>query len=169
MTRMTNRDSVRRSPEAQLAAMRRLWPDFSGEKLADGTLWWQGLLRPKAQLYVVSLFWKPGAMSLPYVMVSDPPIKPREGGSFAEIPHLIYNAEEPVQSGLCLFDPEGREWTPADLIAETTIYWAAEWLAYYELWHMTGEWLAPGVGSESVARMHSGDAQAVKEVLADVH
>lgn len=162
-------DGPRRSPDAQLAAMRRVWPDFTGKKLPDGTLWWQGPLRPKARLYIVSLFWKLGAMSLPYVMVTDPPLAPRPGGTFAEIPHLIFHAEEPVHSGLCLFDPEGHEWSPADLIAETTIYWTAEWLAYYEIWQMTGEWLAPGVGYESVARMHAADARTVKEVLADVH
>ncbi|MDE1568249.1 hypothetical protein [Aquabacter sediminis] len=108
-------------------------------------------------------------MSLPYVMVDDPPLTPRPDSTFDAIPHLIFHAEEPTRSGLCLFDPEGREWTPADLIAETTIWWAAEWLAYYELWHMTGEWLAPGVGYESVARMHAAEALTVKEVLADVH
>lgn len=166
---MTSSRGARRSSAAQLAAMRRDWPDFNGEKLADGTLWWQGPLQPKAQINIVSLFWKPGAMSLPYVMVSDPPLAPRPGGSFADIPHLIYHAEKPTESGLCLFDPAGREWSPADLIAETTIFWASEWLAYYELWHMTGEWLAPGVGYESVARMHVTDTHAIKEVLADVH
>lgn len=166
---MTNSVQMRRSPEAQLKAMRSLWPDFEGRKLADGTLLWRGPLRPKAQFYGVSLFWKPGAMSLPYVMVDDPPLAPRSGCMFDAIPHLIFNAEEPTRSGLCLFDPDGREWTPADLIAETTIWWTAEWLAYYELWHMTGEWLAPGVGYESVARMHAAEAQTVKEVLADVH
>lgn len=162
-------DGPRRSPDAHLAAMRCVWPDFTGKKLPDETLWWQGPPRPKARLYIVSLFWKPGAMSLPYVLVTDPPLAPRPGGTFAEIPHLIFHAEEPFNSGLCLFDPEGREWSPADLIAETTIYWTAEWLAYYEIWHMTGEWPAPGVGYESVARMHATDARTVKEVLADVH
>ena len=162
-------DGTRRSPDAQLAAMRRVWPDFTGKKLSDGTLWWQGPLRPKARLHIVSLFWKPGVMSLPYVMVTDPPIEPRPGGKFAEIPHLIFHSEEPTRSGLCLFDPEGREWSPAKLIAETTIYWTAEWLAYYEIWHLNGEWLAPGVGYESVARMHAADARIVREVLADVH
>ena len=166
---MTRADLKRRSPNAQLNAMRRLWPDFEGGKLADGALWWRGPLRPKAQFYVVSLFWKPDAMSLPYVMVDDPPLAPRSNGTFAEIPHLIYFPEKPMRSGLWLFDPEGREWTPADLIADTTIYWAAEWLAYYELWHMTGEWLAPGVGYESVAHMDAAEAGTVKEILADVH
>ncbi|MBO6560477.1 MAG: hypothetical protein JJ959_08070 [Nisaea sp.] len=160
---------MRRSPASQLAAMRRLWPDFTGQKLPDGTLAWAGPLRPKAQLYSISLFWKPGEMSLPYVFVDSPPLAPRPGGEFAEIPHLIFYEEEPTRSGLCLFDPEGREWSPSDLIAETTIYWAAEWLAYYELWHLTGDWLAPGVGYESVARMHASEVETIKEVLADVH
>lgn len=159
----------RRSPDAQLKAMAAQWPDFTGKRLADGTLIWIGPLRPKARPYVVSVIWKPGAMSLPYVMVDDPQLKPRPSGTFAEIPHLIFTADNPEQSGLCLFDPDGREWTPADLIADTTIWWAAEWLAYYELWHMTGTWLAPGVGYESVARMHAAEARTVKEVLANVH
>lgn len=119
-----------RSPDAQLKAMSGQWPDFQGRRLGDGTLVWRGPLRPKARLYEVFLFWKPGAMTLPYVMVIDPPLEPRPGGTFAEIPHLIYDASDPPSSGLCLFDPEGGEWSAARLIAETTIHWTAEWLAY---------------------------------------
>jgi hypothetical protein len=153
-----------RSPDAQLKAMATLWPDFERRKLGDGTLIWRGPLRPKAQFYDIGVFWKPGAMSL-----LDPPLQPRAGGTFAEIPHLIFNASDPVRSGLCLFDPAGEEWSAARLIADTTIRWTAEWLAYYELWHLTGEWLAPGVGYESVARMHEADAQVIREVTADVY
>lgn len=166
---MTSNERKRRSPDAQLTAMRRFWPDFTGRRLPDGTLWWGGPLRPKAQFYDVTLFWKPGAMTLPYVMVAEPQLTPRPGGTFAEIPHLIFFEEKPERSGLCLFDPDGHEWTPTDLIAETTIWWAAEWLAYYELWHLTGEWLAPGVGYESMARIQAAEARAVKEVLRDVY
>lgn len=166
---MTSNDPVRRSSNAQLEAMRRHWPDFTGAKLGDGTLVWRGPLRPKAQLYTIFIFWHPVTMSLPYVIIENPPLRPRAGTVFAEIPHLIFNAEKPVKSGLCLFDPEGREWTPANLIAETTVLWTAEWLVYYELWHMTGEWLAPSVGYESVARMAAAEANAVRAVLADVH
>ncbi len=135
----------RRSPHAQQEAMRRSWPGIKGRKLPNGALYWVGALRPKAQYYIIGVYWNPKDMSLPYVMVLDPPLKPREGSSFVEIPHLIFHEDEPTRSGLCLFDPEGLEWSPADLIAETTIFWASEWLAYYELWHMTGKWLAPGV------------------------
>ncbi|MBR2536522.1 MAG: hypothetical protein IKE66_10665 [Hyphomicrobium sp.] len=159
----------RRSPAAQLRAMSLQWPDFEGEKLPDGTLLWTGPLRPKAQIYIVSVLWKPGAMFLPYVMVRDPKIRPRHEGAFDEIPHLIFFKDDPERSGLCLFDPEGREWCPADLIAETTIPWASEWLLYYELWHLTGEWLAPSVGYESVARMNAAESRAVKDMLENVH
>jgi len=158
----------RRSPEAQLVAMRRQWPDFTGRHLGDGTLVWRGSLRPKAQTYRIGILWHP-TMPLPYVIVSNPPLQPRPGMSFAEIPHLIYDPDEPEQSGLCLFDPAGHEWSPANLIADTTVWWTAEWLAYYELWHMTGEWLAPSVGYESVARMMQAQVGAAKAVIDDVH
>jgi len=158
-----------RSPDAQLKAMVAQWPDFGGRRLGDGTLVWRGPLRPKALVYDMLLFWKPGAMALPYVMVVEPPLQPRPGGTFAEIPHLIFDQNDPVRSGLCLFDPEGGEWSPARLIAETTIHWASEWLLYYELWHLTGTWLAPGVGYESVAHMHASEAQTIREIKADVH
>lgn len=166
---MTNKGAPRRSPDAQLKAMAAQWQDFKGRKLPDGTLFWTGPLMPKALIYNVSVIWNPAAMSLPYVTVDDPPLASRTGTTFAEIPHLIFYSEKPEQSGLCLFDPEGREWSAADLIAETTIHWTSEWLAYYELWHLTGEWLAPSVGSESVARIYAAEARAIREVLNDVH
>ncbi len=162
-SRVGQREELRRQAQRDEADVARPLGEVDRRRAVNG----QVLVTQ--QFYAVSLFWKPGAMSLPYVMVDDPPLAPRPGGTFAEIPHLIFHAEEPTRSGLCLFDPEGREWSPADLIAETTIYWAAEWLAYYELWHMTGEWLAPSVGYESVVRIHAAEAQSVKEVLADVH
>ncbi len=149
--------------------MSRDWPDFAGEKMANGTLYWFGPLRPKAQLYTVSILWKPGAMDRPYVVIEDPPISPRPGGTFEQIPHLMFYKEKPEQSGLCLFDPDGGEWSRANLIADTTVRWASEWLAYYELWHLTGEWLAPSVGPESVAHMNAAEARTVKELLASVH
>lgn len=130
---------------------------------------WVGRLRPKARFYTISIIWKPRAMRLPDVVVRDPPISPRPGTNYDEIPHLIFYRDKPEQSGLCLFDPQGREWCEADLIAETTVRWTAEWLAYYELWHLTGEWLAPSVGYESVARMNEAEARIVKNLVADVH
>jgi hypothetical protein len=47
-------------------------------------------------------------------------------------------------SPLCLFDPEAEEWSHDDLIAFTTIPWAADWLACYEGWLASGRWYGGG-------------------------
>lgn len=158
-----------RSSHAQIKAMRDAWPDFAGTRKGDGLIHWSGRVRPRAKPYLLSVLWWPGRIDRPYVMVVDPPIQPREPGAYDGIPHLMFNADNPEASGLCLFDPEGKEWTPADLIADTTIQWASEWLHYYELWHVTGEWLAPSVGPESVASLTFAEAQAIEEAAANVH
>lgn len=160
---------LRRTAHAQLQAMQKLWPDFIGRRLPDGMLVWRGPLRPKVKVYQVAVLWKAGEMDRPYVFLHDPALAPRPGGTFEEVPHLIFNEDKPEQSGLCLFDPDGNEWNEGHLIAETTIYWAAEWLAYYELWHLTGQWLGPSVGYESVAHIKAAEASLINESLADVH
>lgn len=159
----------RRSPAAQLREMEKAWPEFTGRKMADGTLVWSGPLRPKAQLYVVLVVWNSAAQALPYVFVMEPKLQPRPGGTFEEIPHLLFDAKNPEDSALCLFDPAGREWTPADLIADTTLVWASEWLLYYELWHTLGEWIGSGIGYTSVAEMHLEEARSLRATASDVH
>lgn len=159
--------NLRRSSAAQLGAMERQWPSFKGRKLPDGTLLWYGTLKPKSQTYGILVYWKPSTTVMPFVIIDTPKISPREGAAFVDIPHLIFNANKPEDSALCLFDPDGNEWTPADLIAETTICWTAEWLLYYELWHITGEWLGSGIGFESVAQMRLAEARFARPVVND--
>tara|TARA_R110000803_G_scaffold51864_3_gene106949 strand:+ start:5447 stop:5929 length:483 start_codon:yes stop_codon:yes gene_type:complete len=151
-----------RSPAAQLSAMKRNWPAFEGSKRANGLLIWTGMLQPKAQSYVVRILWHPKVMALPYAFVLEPKLKPRKGGTFEEIPHLIFDGDEPEFSALCLFDPDGNEWSPSDLIAETTLPWVSEWLVYYELWHLFGEWLGPGIGFESIADMRLAEVRKLR-------
>lgn len=158
-----------RSTHAQLHAMRRLWPNFHGRRHENGLVVWRGVLKPRAQAYAVNILWWPGKIDRPYVMVADPPIEPRPGGTYDQIPHLMFDSDNPIKSGLCLFDPDGREWSDADLISETTVKWASEWLHYYELWHLTGEWLGPSVGYESVAQMNAIEAESIRAAVADVH
>jgi hypothetical protein len=45
---------------------------------------------------------------------------------------------------LCLFSLSKREWTPDDLIAHTTVFWAWEWLLFYEGWLVTKKWKGGG-------------------------
>lgn len=163
------KESKRRSPNAQIAAMRRLWPKFDHQKRPNGLLIWKGILRPKAQPYLVAVLWKPGLLDRPYALIIDPPIKPRPGRNYEEIPHLIFDEADPECSGLCLFDPDGEEWSESDLIAETTMHWVSEWLLFYELWHMDGRWLGKSVGYESVAAIRAAQAAAIREAVANVH
>lgn len=152
-----------------MSAMRRLWPRFDCERKPDGLLIWSGYLRPHAQCYKIAVFWNASQFELPYVMIVCPDLEPLKGGSFEQIPHLIYDDANPKHSGLCLFDPDGNEWCKAKLIAETTMFWTCEWLYYYEIWHVTGEWLGPSIGYESIAEIRDEEAQAIREAVADVH
>lgn len=139
-----------RSLGAQRARMAR-WPQMQFIEHGGGIVSWCGPIRGYQRPYVIEIFWDSTARSKPHVVLRDPPLRPRDGGTFEEVPHLMFNSENPARSGLCLFDPDGGEWSSNRLIADTTVVWAAEWLLYYELWHVDGVWRGGGVGYESVA------------------
>ena len=73
----------------------------------------------------------------PKVYVDDPPLQSRDDKP--GIPHT-YAGPRP-----CLFWPAGREWQPSDRISRTIVPWLLEWLAFYEIWLRTGEWLGGGI------------------------
>lgn len=137
------------SPDQQINRMSDRWPDFDCRIDPQENIWWSGHLRGWQRVYKVGVFWD--KVDRPYVFLIDPPLVPREGGEFDAIPHLIYRGSDPAGSGLCLYDPDGREWSTFNLIADTTIPWAMEWLYYYELWLYDGVWRGGGVGAESIA------------------
>lgn len=139
-----------RSLGAQRARMAK-WPQFQFEQLSESLVRWRGPLRGFQRQYIVAIYWDAVAASKPYVVLVDPPLQPREGTTFEDVPHLIFNSEKPSLSGLCLFDPNGFEWSNKQLIADTTVIWTAEWLFYYEMWHLDGVWRGGGVGPESIA------------------
>lgn len=139
-----------RSLGAQCARMAR-WPQLQFNQVGASMVSWDGPIRGFQKQYVIEVLWDPILPNKPYVVLRDPPLQPREGATFSEIPHLLFHSERPELSGLCLFDPAGKEWSNKQLIADTTIVWAAEWLLYYELWHLDGVWRGGGVGPESIA------------------
>lgn len=51
---------------------------------------------------------------------------------------------------LCLHLP--GQWRPTMLLANTTVPWTSEWLLYYEIWLVTGEWHGGGHGSTELPR-----------------
>lgn len=149
---------------AQINGMEKQWPDFKMQQFENETIIWQGLLRPIQRVYLVGVFWNVKAFDRPYVFLIEPSLTPRPGASFQDIPHLMYYSKKPELSGLCLFDPNGREWSPNQLIANTTLPWAAQWLYYYELWHHDGKWRGGGVGPESISQTRS---QVIHEQTAE--
>lgn len=57
-----------------------------------------------------------------------------------KLPH-VYNQK--LQQ-LCLFSVSKKEWNSKYLIVKTLIPWASEWLFYYELWLINGDWHGGG-------------------------
>ncbi|WP_338833319.1 hypothetical protein [Bradyrhizobium septentrionale] len=156
-----------RSLGAQQARMAGRWPDFKFRVFSQNLVGWDGAIRGAQKWYLVRVLWLADGSYKPYLFLLDPPLRPRDGGTFDQIPHLLFDNDNPASSGLCLFDPDGGEWSNRLLIADTTIPWAAEWLLYYELWHLTGEWQGGGVGHESIAEARAAGVYRQASPLAE--
>ena len=68
-----------------------------------------------------------------------------------KLPHVFSTPEQQI----CLFYPGFKEWLPSNLLARTIVPWASEWLMFYELWLITGEWLVGGI--DHTSRKQSSD------------
>ncbi|HYC87140.1 MAG TPA: hypothetical protein VEB86_18030 [Chryseosolibacter sp.] len=96
-----------------------------------------GTLRPTARSveYTIELKYKSG--NSPRVFVLSPELTKNFKGE--DIPH-VYEGDR-----LCLYHPDFREFRISDTLADTIVPWTALWLYYYEVWHVTGEWLGGGM------------------------
>ena len=138
------------SLDLQTEAMTRSWPDFRVVAQEGRAAAWRGPLRPLLQTYIVEISYRVPLiverMDLrrlqPRVQVLKPALRPRRGDAEGMLPHVYYGPDGDVS--LCMFDPDADEWSPADLLAETTVPWTIDWLAAYEGWRATGVWAAPG-------------------------
>jgi len=126
-------------PLQQIAPMARAFPfpGFAWRANAQGGLTWTGYLQPtpESPLYVVRIVHNPQEQPRVYV----------DSHRFdRSCRHLYWD------DTLCLYWPQQWWWTPGEALPETIVAWAALWLYFYELWQVTGEWLAPssphGVG-----------------------
>jgi hypothetical protein len=129
----------------QSAAMRAAWPRFSAHILPGrgDTVRWIGTARPQFAAYRIEIRYR--LFDDPEVRVIEPELKRLPGNEEGQLPHVYPPADDPT---LCLFDPKASQWNPSMAIAETTVPWAVDWLACYELWLMTGKW--PGGGRHPV-------------------
>src|SRR5687768_13258328 len=113
-------------PGEQAAYMTLRHPNFSRAK----GLTWHGKLQPGplCHSYDVQLTYQ--MPKQPRVRVLAPTLECLEG---EKIPHLY------ADGSLCLFYPDGKEWSPA-MSVSVLLPWASEWLWNYEGWLATGEW-----------------------------
>lgn len=141
--------------DQQIAAMARVWPDWRLSARGERHARWEGPLRPLLQTYTVAIYYRvpllverlDPARTQPLVSVVSPALRPRPGDAEGRLPHVYHLDDGKV--ALCLLDPDAGDWSPADLVAETTVPWTIEWLAAYEGWRATGEWTASGRHVES--------------------
>lgn len=156
-----------KSLREQIEAMRVRWPDFRPYCAPNNEVSWRGTVVPQQQPYELLVHyglprprtliemiragygWLPFLNEMhrlfPMVRVINPPLQPNpDAEEEAPLPHVYMYDLAPQLSPLCLFDPARGEWSHDCLIAETTLLWACEWLACYEVWQVTGRWVGGG-------------------------
>lgn len=77
----------------------------------------------------------------PKVYVIDPPVLKRPEGE-ALLQHVFSTEKQQ----LCLYYGPFGEWNDSMFLARKIVPWIAEWLLFYELWLITGDWLGEGIG-----------------------
>lgn len=137
----------------QIQSMRQRWPGFDlGEETVDKAVWFGSLAGIERSYRVMIEFGLPRPKAaptmwrrFPVVRVLSPALKPNfDAQEEAPLPHVYFVDPDITLSPLCLFDVEADEWTHDDLVALTTVPWAADWLACYEGWLATGRWFGGG-------------------------
>lgn len=125
---------------------------------------WEGELRPLSTTYRVRVIdhrgLDDGRLAFtgrwPVVRVLSPSLSRRDVAPDEFVPHLFGDHDDPAGAHLCLFYPDGVDFTREMLLADSIVPWAAEWLFYYEMWHVTGVWGGREAPHGPVARAASG-------------
>lgn len=125
-----------KSIAAQISSLRSHFPNFSVTFSGHNSLKVSGELCPTARSVLYNFELDYVLKGKPVIKILNPVLIKNFKGD--KIPH-IYSDDS-----LCLYRPKYGEFTSSDLLSETIIPWAALWLYYYEVWHMTGEWLGGG-------------------------
>lgn len=131
----------------QAKAMKENFPGFTAVLDLPWVTIWEGDLTPVSQPYRVRIVdhrgMDDGRLSFvshsPSVRVLSP-LSLREEEPHVSVPHLYGAHDDPRGAELCLFHPSSREWNDYMLLADSIVRWSAEWLFYYEMWHVTGSW-----------------------------
>jgi hypothetical protein len=119
--------------------LKRVYPESDVKRYREESISWTHTIKasPLGSLYKVKLHYSKSA-GVKFHVLEPKPLQLADGSS--ELPHVYSTSDQ----RLCLFYPDGKEWTPADLFTETIIPWAHEWLFHYETWVGSGHWKGGG-------------------------
>lgn len=120
----------------QIASMKVKYPQFDTCFTSDSSMKVTGILQPTARSEVYHFVLKYSLTDSPTIKIVSPVLYKNSKGE--GIPH-IYPGEN-----LCLYQPKYREFTRMDFLCDTIIPWTSLWIYYYEIWHLTDEWLGGG-------------------------
>ena len=117
-----------------------LYPD-SRSTISNGKLEWYGKARPTAfsRQYDLRIEYKMG--KIPEVWLLNARV---DKMTDKKIPHNFKVDAEEDKILMCLFRTKYDEWSKQKSIAETIIPWAVEWLFFFEIWQVTGQWNGGG-------------------------
>ncbi len=141
------------SIEEQRTAMAAAWPAFvaRGFNRELQQARWVGEVQPQFARFTLDVRYRLG--DTPYVRVLHPALVRLPDNVEGQLPHVYPPADDPT---LCLFDPALDQWDSSMAIAETTVPWATDWIACYELWLMTGRWTGGGRHGSAFPQMSEG-------------
>lgn len=124
----------------QKSFLEMAYPD-SKVWISNGVLTWYGKVKtnPFSKEYDVKIEYRMGKS--PRVWLLNEKI---EEDQEAYIPHNYGVNREENSIQLCLYKPRNKEWMKHYSLADTIVPWAIEWIYFYEIWKVTGEWKGGG-------------------------
>lgn len=120
----------------QIASMKSKYPQFSTTYTSHTSMKVKGTLQPTSRSANYGFVLKYSLNDSPKIKITSPTLEKNSKGE--DIPHL-YPGEN-----LCLYQPKYSEFTGSCFLCNTIIPWTSLWLYYYEVWHLTNEWLGGG-------------------------
>lgn len=132
----------------QAARMRAVWPRFGLIVIGDWGACWEGPVVSWEKEYNIRIWYVPrgeiGGCLVPTwqpdVYVVGEKLRYFHWESGQVLPHFNMRLGPP---SICCYDIAKGDWDPSRAIADTIVFYASNWLRFYELWCVTGEWTGP--------------------------
>lgn len=141
---MVNKKKYFIEPKLQLIDQKNfIMVDFPDSEVCirEGVLYWHGKVKPTSvsKEYYLKLEYRMGKYPKAWLIK-----EVLDEKTAYYIPHHYAVDVKEGTIELCLFKPKMKEWMKHYPLSKTIIPWAIEWIYYYEIWQITGEWKGGG-------------------------